>query len=87
VKIVSSSRKKEDLELAVSPRGSIALMKLGQAWAYIHGRDYIIPDDIKDIAESVLAHRIILKAESRLRGRSTSSVIQGLLKGTEVPLE
>lgn len=87
VKIVSNSRKQQDLELAVSPRGSIALMKLGQAWAFIQGRDYIIPDDIKEIAESVLAHRIIIKAESRLRGRNASTVIKGLLKGTEVPLE
>ncbi len=87
VKIVSNSRKQQDLELAVSPRGSIALMKLGQAWAFIQGRDYIIPDDIKEIAESVLAHRIKIKAESRLRGRNASTVIKGLLKGTEVPLE
>lgn len=86
VEIVNNSRKHQDLELGVSPRGSIALMKLGQAWAFIQGRDYIIPDDIKEISAAVLSHRIIVKTESRLRGKNPNSIIKELIKGTEVPL-
>lgn len=87
VQIVNRSRKHNDLELGVSPRGSIAMMKMGQAWAFVQGRDYIIPDDIKEIAATVLGHRIIIKPESRLRGRSSEGIIRELLKQTEVPLE
>ncbi|MFP4661900.1 MAG: AAA family ATPase [Halanaerobiales bacterium] len=87
VNIVALSRQHKDLELGVSPRGSIALMKLGQAWAFLDGRDYIIPDDIKEIAAAVLGHRIIIKAESRLRGRKADIIIKDLLTGTEVPVE
>ncbi|MFW5981038.1 MAG: AAA family ATPase, partial [bacterium] len=87
VEIVNKSRKNADLELGVSPRGSIAMMKMGQAWALLQNRDYLIPDDIKKIAPHVLEHRIIIKGKSKLRGRKGSNIIEEILKGTEVPLE
>ncbi|MEJ6951722.1 AAA family ATPase [Natronospora cellulosivora (SeqCode)] len=87
VDIVNRSRENQDLEIGVSPRGSIALMKMGQAWAYIQGRDYLIPDDIKEIAEAVLSHRIIVKGKSRLRGRQSTKIIEEILKETEVPID
>lgn len=87
VEIVNESRVNPDLELGVSPRGSIAMMKMGQAWALLQDRDYLIPDDIKKIAPYVLEHRIIVKGKSKLRGKQGSSIIEEILQGTEVPLE
>lgn len=86
VNIIRNSRKHPDLELGVSPRGSIALMKLGQALAFLRGRDYVIPDDIKEIAPAVLGHRLIIKTESRLRGRTAERIVEELLGQTEVPV-
>ena len=86
VELVNQSRKHSDLELGASPRGSIALMKMAQAWAVVNERDYIIPDDIKEIAPSVLAHRLIIKSKSRLRGADKEKIIKEIVKRTEVPI-
>ncbi|MFP4021171.1 MAG: AAA family ATPase [Halanaerobium sp.] len=86
VELVNQSRKHSDLELGASPRGSIALMKMAQAWAVVNERDYIIPDDIKEIAASVLAHRLIIKSKSRLRGADKEKIINEIVKRTEVPV-
>ncbi|MFW6381216.1 MAG: AAA family ATPase [Bacillota bacterium] len=86
VTVVSATREHQDLELGGSPRASIALFKMGQAWAAIQERDYVIPDDIKEIAPYVLEHRIIMKSQSRLRGRSSGSIIDEVLKNVEVPI-
>ena len=86
VELVSQSRKHSDLELGASPRGSIALMKMAQAWAVVNERDYIIPDDIKEIAAAVLAHRLIIKSKSRLRGADKGKIINEIVRRTEVPV-
>ena len=86
VELVNQSRKHSDLELGASPRGSIALMKMAQAWAVVNERDYIIPDDIKEIAPSVLAHRLIIKSKSRLRGADKEKIIKEIVNKTEVPI-
>lgn len=86
VSLVNQSRKHSDLELGASPRGSIALMKMAQAWAVVNERDYIIPDDIKEIATSVLAHRLIIKSKSRLRGADKEKIINEIVRRTEVPV-
>ena len=86
VELVNKSREHSDLELGASPRGSIALMKMAQAWAVINQRDYIIPDDIKEIAPAVLAHRVIIKSKSRLRGVNKDKIIEEIIKRTEVPV-
>ena len=86
VSLVNQSRKHSDLELGASPRGSIALMKTAQAWAVINERDYIIPDDIKKIAPAVLAHRLIIKSKSRLRGTDKEKIINEVVNRTEVPI-
>ncbi|MFP4198742.1 MAG: AAA family ATPase [Halanaerobium sp.] len=86
VELVNQSRRHSDLELGASPRGSIALMKMAQAWAVVNERDYIIPDDIKEIAAAVLAHRLIIKSKSRLRGADKEKIIDEIVRRTEVPV-
>lgn len=86
VSLVNQSRNHSDLELGASPRGSIALMKMAQAWAVVNERDYVIPDDIKEIAPPVLAHRLIIKSKSRLRGADKEKIIDEIVRRTEVPV-
>ncbi|MBX6354049.1 MAG: hypothetical protein IRZ10_12060 [Thermoflavifilum sp.] len=57
-----------------------------QAWAAMHGRDYVLPDDVKRMAPATLAHRLILRAESQLRGRTAEDIIRAVLEQTAVPL-
>jgi MoxR-like ATPase len=84
--IVRATRDHRDLALGASPRGSLALYKMGQAWAALHARDYVIPDDIKRLAPLALAHRLILKPESQLRGRTAPDIIAEIVARTEVRL-
>ena len=85
VNIVSSTRESSFLKLGASPRASLGIYKMSRAWAAIERRDYILPDDIKIVAPYVLKHRILLKSDSRLRGRSKKGIITDILDRTEVP--
>ena len=85
VRLVTATRTHPDLVLGGSPRASLALYKTCQALAALRGRDYVIPDDIKYLAPVTLSHRIIIKPEAELRGRSTLQVLTELLNS--VPLE
>jgi MoxR-like ATPase len=84
--LVHSTRQHPDLALGASPRGSLALYKTGQALAVLQNRDYVIPDDVKKLAPFVLTHRLIVKPESRLRGRTDASVLSDILLETAVEL-
>jgi len=84
--IVSATRKHSDIAVGASPRGSLALYRTSQALAYIRGRDYVLPDDVKELAPLVLSHRVILKSESHLRGYTPRSVISSILASVEVPV-
>jgi len=86
LKIVQSTREHPDLALGASPRGSLALYKTSQALAALRNRNYVIPDDVKRLALVVLAHRLILKPESQLRGRTAGSILAGLMTEIEVEL-
>ena len=86
VKIVHGTRNHRDVALGASPRGSLALARGAQALAAMNGREYVIPDDIKQLVIPVLAHRIVLKPESALRGTSSSSVLREIVNNTEVQL-
>jgi len=86
VRLVSATRSQPDLALGASPRGSLGLYKAAQALAAIQGRDYVLPDDVKRLAPSVLAHRLIVKPESALRGRTAASVLRDLLERTPLDL-
>jgi MoxR-like ATPase len=83
--MVRATRGHAALRLGASPRGSLALMRAGQALAVLQGRDYVLPDDIKDLAVPVLAHRLIIKEEERLRGMTAEAVLEEILKQLPVP--
>ncbi|MHB0875393.1 MAG: AAA family ATPase [Anaerolineae bacterium] len=84
--IVRATREHADLSLGASPRGSLALFKGAQALAAIRGRDFVKPDDVKELAAPTLAHRLIVKPESALRGRSSDEVLTQVLADTAVRL-
>ena len=84
VRLVSATRSHPDVYLGASPRGSIALYRAGQALAGLLGRDYVLPDDIKVLAESALAHRLIIKTSSSIHDIQAAQVVAELLDSTPV---
>ncbi|AKI97435.1 AAA family ATPase [Kosmotoga pacifica] len=84
--LVWKTRRHPDLALGSSPRGSIALMNLSRGLAALKGRDFVVPDDVKEVAVEVLAHRVILKPEARLMRKTKEMVIREILDKTEVPI-
>ncbi|MDQ3448597.1 MAG: MoxR family ATPase, partial [Chloroflexota bacterium] len=85
VRLVGSTRSHPDIYLGASPRGSLALYRSGQALAALSGRDYVIPDDIKALAEPALAHRLIIKTSATIRDVDPGALVRELL-GT-IPIE
>jgi MoxR-like ATPase len=86
LQIVDKTRNHEDVRLGGSPRASIALYRTAQAVAAMAGRNYVMPDDVKRMVVPVLAHRIILRPESRLRKVTPNSVLQEILPDVAVPV-
>jgi MoxR-like ATPase len=84
VRLVNGTRHHPDVYLGASPRGSIALYRAGQALAGLLGRDYVIPDDIKALAEPALAHRVIIKTSSTIHDVQAGQVIRELLESTSI---
>jgi MoxR-like ATPase len=82
---VAATRQHPDLLLGGSPRASLALFKTSQALAALRGRDHVIPDDIKYLVKVTLAHRLIIRPEAELRGRTGQTVLKDVLEST--PLE
>ena len=85
MEIIHATRDHEDLTLGASPRGSIALFRGSQAMAALRGRDYVLPDDVKFIVAPILAHRLILSPESRLRKVTAEQVVQDVVSEIAVP--
>jgi len=85
MEIIHATRDHEDLNLGASPRGSIALFRGSQAMAALRGRDYVLPDDVKFIVAPILAHRLILSPESRLRKVTAEQVVQDVVSEIAVP--
>jgi MoxR-like ATPase len=85
VTLVEATRHHDDVFLGASPRGSIALFNATRAWAGIRGRNYVIPDDVKLLAEPTLAHRIIIGPAARMRGFESRSIVRDLLGTIPVP--
>ena len=83
--IVQATRTQRQIEVGASPRGSLAIFKLSRARAVFHGRDYVIPDDVKEVAAPALVHRLIMKAESWVKGTSPNQVLEDILKTIAVP--
>jgi MoxR-like ATPase len=84
--IVTVTRSNESLRFGASPRGSLGLMRTGQALAALRGRDYVLPDDIKYLVGPVLAHRLILKEEERLRGKTPEHLLEEIIGQIPVPV-
>ncbi len=85
VDIARATRSSPSLSLGVSPRGSTALMSTARAWAWLTGRDYVTPDDVKAMARATLRHRVQLRPEAELEGVSVESVLDSVLASTTVP--
>lgn len=85
VELIRATRESGDIYLGSSPRGSLGLYRVGQARAAMHGRDYVLPDDIKILAEHVLSHRMIVDPAARLRNISGDLIIQEILRSLPVP--
>jgi MoxR-like ATPase len=79
VRLVNATRNHPDVYLGASPRGSISLYRAGQAYAALGGRDYVIPDDIKRLAEPALAHRLIVKTSASIRDVDSGTIVRELL--------
>lgn len=86
VDIVAMTRNHHQIELGVSPRGSLALLKLSKAWAAIHGRDYVLPDDIKILIKDVLGHRIILDPNLWGNNFASSKILDEIISSVPVPV-
>lgn len=85
VSLVEATRRSGALRFGVSPRGSLHLMRAAQALAMLREREYILPDDVKDLVAPVLAHRLILQVEERLKGVTPQKILEEMVTGIPVP--
>ncbi len=86
VRIVRRTREHRDVSLGASPRGTLGLLHAGQARAALAGRDFVLPDDIKEIATHVLEHRVMLRPNAELRGLTPAAVVEEVLATESVPM-
>ena len=87
VQVARATRVDPDVRLGASPRATLALHRASQAWAAMNGRDFVLPDDVKLLAEPVLAHRLMASLEARLRGRDAALIVASILDSLPVPVE
>ena len=85
VDICRATRSSPSLQLGASPRGATALLATSKAWAWLAGRDYVTPDDVKALARPTLRHRVSLRPEAELEGVSSDAVLEGVLATVPVP--
>lgn len=85
VEIVSATRRREDLQLAASPRASLALMRMAQALSILEARDFVVPETIQDLAPDVIAHRLVVEPEARLSGVEARGVIEEIVEQVPSP--
>jgi MoxR-like ATPase len=85
--LVRASRLHASVELGASPRATLGLYRAAQGLAAVKGRGYVLPDDVKRLAPAVLTHRLIVSAQSRLRGRGAADVLTEVIGSVPVPVE
>jgi MoxR-like ATPase len=85
VELANASRRHPALALGMSPRATLALQRTARAWALAHGRDYVVPDDVKTLAQPVLAHRLVRTPEAAVQGLRADEVVDELLRHVPVP--
>jgi MoxR-like ATPase len=87
IRLADGTRNHPDLSIGASPRATLALFRAAQALAALRGRDYVIPDDLKELAAPVWRHRLVLRPESALRGRSAGQILAAALDETELTIQ
>lgn len=87
LKIIRATRTHDTIEVGASPRAALALVRATQAFAAVEGRDFVRPDDVREMAEPVLAHRVMATAEAELLGKSTPELIADIVASIDVPVE
>jgi len=87
IRLVGATRAHPDLALGGSPRASLSLFKAAQALAAIRGRDHVIPDDVKYLAVATLAHRLIIRPEAELRGKTSAAILAEILENTPIEID
>ncbi|MQW76475.1 AAA domain-containing protein [Nocardioides sp. dk4132] len=85
VGLVTATRRSSDLALGASPRATLHLVRAAKAYAAINGRDYVLPDDVRVLAQPVLAHRLLPGVEAAMSGRTTTAILDGLIASVPVP--
>jgi MoxR-like ATPase len=83
--LTAATRQHPQVQVGISPRGSLALYQLARAHAMVRGRDFVLPDDVKAMASAALAHRLLLKPELWIRGVQAEQIVRDLLEQTPVP--
>ncbi len=86
VDVVGATRSHPQVLLGASPRGSLSVLHAAQSYAALHGRAFVLPDDIKRLAPAILSHRLVLRPEARLKTRSASAVVEEILTQIPVPV-
>lgn len=86
ISIIHATRSHPDIYLGCSPRGTLTLYNISRALAFVRGRDYVIPDDVKELVYPVLNHRLILKSDAKISGKTTELILKDILSSTRVPL-
>jgi MoxR-like ATPase len=87
VRVARATREHNEVELGASPRATLALYAAAQAWAGINGRDYVLPDDVKELAPHVLTHRLMIAPQAQLRGRTPEQLVADIVEAVPVPVE
>jgi MoxR-like ATPase len=87
VKVARTTRDHSEIDLGASPRATLALYQAAQAWAAIADRDFVIPDDVKAVAPSVLTHRLMISPQAQLRGRTPEELVSDIVASVPVPVE
>lgn len=84
--LIAATREEDRFMLGASPRAMLALVCASQAHAYIEGRDYVKPDDVKEVAEAVLLHRLVLTSEAKIRKDDAAKILRSILTKTKIPV-
>ena len=87
VRVARATRGHPEIELGISPRGTLSLYQAAQAWAAIHDREFVLPDDVKEMAPYVMTHRLMISPQAQLRGRRLEELVADIVEAVPVPVE
>jgi MoxR-like ATPase len=87
VRVARATRGHPEIELGMSPRGTLSLYQAAQAWAAIHDREFVLPDDVKEMAPYVMTHRLMISPQAQLRGRRLEELVADIVEAVPVPVE